>query len=97
MELKPNYYDHKPHFKGKIGENRVSCGGTEPPTSVTEDQSGHLRVDIFPRDSNVHVGEVLVADSSQEYSIQINLSHRIFSLNAIGQFARRAIADSMQA
>lgn len=92
MSIHSKYYDHAPHFERRIGGKRVSCGGTEPPTNVTEDSSGVLRVDIYPKGSNVHVGDVLVAESFKEYETQIRPPQH-FSLPAIGEFACRAVAD----
>ena len=82
------YERHQPHMlRAHLNE---WCGGTEPPTIVTEDvQKGLLAVDIFEVGDNIHTGEIL--QPAHEVKIAV-WPDKELSIPQIGNFACQAIA-----
>ncbi len=81
--------DHQPHMlRAQLNE---WCGGTEPPTIVTEDpQEGLLKIDIYHEGDNLHVGQILKPTALVEFAVPPNVR---LSIPQIGDYAYRAIAS----
>jgi hypothetical protein len=78
-----------PHIlRPHIGEGGEWCGETMPPTMVTQDAVGEVRVDIFGPNVDLHDGYIHQPETGERF-----LTEESLTPDSVATYALRALSE----